>query len=101
MKKSCEFFSGRIAEAFKGTSLDGATIEVLTYREDGEFIVAIDVIGRPCSAMAKANLLSYLRSHGLSNIEIAGEDIVSPEDGIRVYSVCNESAFLQLSNRGE
>ena len=98
MKKGYEIFSRRIADAFNGTSLEGATIEVLTYSEDDKFIVADDVIGRPCRANAKSKLLSCLRSKGLTNIEVVADDIVSSENGIGVYSVCNESVLQQLSN---
>ena len=98
MKKGCKDFSERIAKSFKGTSLEGAVIEVLTYSEDGKFTVAVDVIGCPCSAIAKSKLLSCLESQGLSNIEISDGDIVSSENGIRVYSACSESMFQQLSN---
>ena len=101
MKKGCKDFSERIAKSFKGTSLEGAAIEVLTYSEDGEFTVAIDVIGRPCSAKARSKLLSCLQSEGLTNIEVVDDDIVSSENGIRVYSTCHESVFQQLSNEGD
>lgn len=86
---------------FKGTSLEGEVIEVLTYSEDGKFTVAVDVIGRPCSAKARSKLLSCLQSEELTNIEVVDEDIVSSENGIRVYSTCHESVFQQLSNEGE
>lgn len=98
MSKYCEIFAQNVAESVKGTSLEGAATEVISYFEDDKYTIGVDLVGRPCDERSKARLFSYLRALGFADVECAEVDDILPEGGVRVY-VSSEEPLRRVLNR--
>ena len=92
-----ETFSQAIVKSLIGTSLENAAIEVLTYFEDSAYIVAVDLIGKPCDENAKSKVLAALNEFGLSDLQCIADDVLSRKEGLRIYS-SNDKSLEELVN---
>lgn len=84
-----------------GTTLDGASIEVLNYLEDGVWTVAIDFCGRPCDEEACGRVIDGMRGLGLQDVERVEDAAIRWQDGLRVYSNSGDKSLKEILSTKE